>query len=326
MIHLSSSFKVARVILWSLIVLPVNFLPFNANAETFAVTKAVTSSIADSDFAEMLQDYLEDELISNGHTLQESDGKVKNGLILKVRRSGDDNIDHIVQLKMLKNGTVIRAHSLRVDSEKDEPELVCQRLVKIVVDDVSTREIIEIGSLLEKDQHDKALKRVLPSRSAYGFGVGPLAIVEGGNEVLKGNMTSWSYHSEEPRLGMIIEASFLTGERDYDDVSLSFGLQRYFSRKSHSLFAGGAVGGVMWKHGIEASKSDEDISSWSQTETTEHSGYSMSGWFGGEVGRLSRMSFVSMARVTVMQEFRTGTKTIVLPGVLMGIKIRGSGE
>jgi len=325
MIQLSSSFKVARVILWSLIVLPVNFLPFNANAETFAVTKAVTSSIADSDFAEMLQDYLEDELISNGHTLQESDGKVKNGLILKVRRSGDDNIDHIVQLKMLKNGTVIRAHSLRVDSEKDEPELVCQRLVKIVVDDVSTREIIEIGSLLEKDQHDKALKRVLPSRSAYGFGVGPLAIVEGGNEVLKGNMTSWSYHSEEPRLGMIIEASFLTGERDYDDVSLSFGLQRYFSRKSHSLFAGGAVGGVMWMHSIETSTLCEDTPC-SQTEIKEHSGYSMSGWFGGEVGRLSRMSFVSMARVTVMQEFRTGTKTIVLPGVLMGIKIRGSGE
>jgi hypothetical protein len=47
------------------------------------------------------------------------------------------------------------------DYLEDEPELVCQRFVKIVIDGMSTKVITEIGSLLETDQYDKALKRVL---------------------------------------------------------------------------------------------------------------------------------------------------------------------
>jgi hypothetical protein len=240
--------------------------------------------------------------------------------MLRFYRAGDD---HIVQLKLLENGSVVRSTSVRVDSESDAPELVCRRLVQVVVDGKSKSEITQVGTLLESDQNDKALQRVLPARSAFGLAIGPTAILERKAVSLKGNLTNFSFHLDEANLGMVIEASFLTGERGYDATSLNFGLQKYFSRHTHSLFAGGSMGGVIWDN-----DSHVDTMSHKANEGMyhhvgeEHRGYSLTGWFGGEVGRLSTMSLLGMARVTVLQEFRTGSKTLVLPGVFVGIKIR----
>jgi hypothetical protein len=251
----------------------------NVYSENIYIYKTKTSRV-DAEVGTAIYDLIESTVSEEGHDVVSSRSKADSYLRPKIMRLGNT---YSVMLKRVKNKKVIYSSKLKSNGE-DELDTVVSRLVRSALSGNKSGSVKRVGEITEKEV-DEVSRRTESKKYTY-FALGPYAFTNldtSGVAYYLAYGQLWEV-STKAAIRLTVEGAISSGDVTASVVSVSGGMNYYFTPNSTSFFLGADFG-----YGAAASASDKVDST---------AGFSLGGQAGVVFFRTSGTQMSLTARMT----------------------------